>query len=118
MIKKYLYSYLYTFSIILITFILITTLNYFNIINTNTTNTLKIISIIISIFIGAFLIGKKSLKKGYLEGIKYSLIFIIFILILNLLFIKYFNLNLIIYYLIIIITSIFASTLGINFKKN
>ena len=118
MIKKYLISYLYTISIILMSYLIITILNYFNIINTNTTNTLKLITIIISIFIGSFLIGRKSIKKGYLEGIKYSIIFIILLLLLNIIFYKYFNTNLIIYYIIILISSIFGSMLGINFKKS
>ena len=118
MIKKYLFSYLYSIAIILISTFIITLLNYFNIINSKTTNTIELIIIIISIFIGAFLIGKNSPKKGYLEGIKYAIIFILFILILNLLITKNFNFNLIIYYIIILISSIFGSMLGINFKKS
>ena len=118
MLKKYLFSYLYTFGIMIVSFIVITLLNYFNIINTNTSDTLELISIIISIFIGSFRIGKNSSKKGYLEGINFSIIFILFILILNIIFIGKFDINLIIYYIIILISSIFSSMLGINLNKN
>ena len=118
MIKKYLRSYLYTFSIIFISYILITLFSYFNIFNTTIINVLKLFTIVISIFIGSFIIGKKSLKKGYLEGLKYSLIFVLLILIINIIFIRYFNIKLIIYYLIIIISSILGSMFGINYKKN
>lgn len=118
MIKKYLISYAYTLGIIIGGTFLITVLNYFNIFTSNLTNTIKLIIVIVSMFIGAFLLGKKSLKKGYIEGIKYSIVFIVLLVIINLLFVKEFNVKSIIYFLIIIISSTFGSMLGINKKRN
>ena len=117
MIKKYLISYAYTLGIIIGGTFLITVLNYFNIFTSNLTNIIKLIIVIVSMFIGAFLLGKKSLKKGYIEGIKYSIIFIVLLVIINLLFVKEFNVKLIIYFLIIIISSTFGSMLGIMNKS-
>ena len=77
MIKKYLISYAYTLGIIIGGTFLITVLNYFNIFTSNLTNIIKLIIVIVSMFIGAFLLGKRSLKKGYIEGIKYSIVFIV-----------------------------------------
>lgn len=110
-------SLLYTFSSLFISIILITILNYFNIINLSILNILKIIIIIISIFIGSFKLGKTSKSKGYLEGLKYGLIFSLLLVIVNLIFYKVFKLKTLIYYIIIIFTSILASTIGINKKK-
>lgn len=118
MLKKYLKSYIYTFSIIIITTIIITILNYFGILSGNFNNVIKLLTNITSLFIGAFIIGKNSLKKGYLEGLKYGLIFIIFIFLINIIFIRYLKFKLIIYYLILLVTSILGSMFGINFKKN
>ena len=118
MIKKYLISYGYTLGIIIGGTFLITVLNYFNIFTSNLTNIIKLIIVIVSMFIGAFLLGKKSLKKGYIEGIKYSIVFIVLLVIINLLFVKEFNVKSIIYFLIIIISSTFGSMLGINKKRN
>lgn len=118
MIKKYLISYAYTLGIIIGGTFLITVLNYFNIFTSNLTNIIKLIIVIVSMFIGAFLLGKKSLKKGYIEGIKYSIVFIVLLVIINLLFVKEFNVKSIIYFLIIIISSTFGSMLGINKKRN
>lgn len=118
MLKKYLKAFIYTFGIILISMIVITLFSYFNILNVKLINVLKLIVIISSIFIGAFIIGKNSLKKGYLEGIKYGLMFIGIIFIINIIFIKELQLSLIIYYLIILVSSILGSMFGINFKKN
>lgn len=118
MIKKYLISYGYTFATIFVGTFILTILNYFNIVTTNFTNITKLIIVIVSMFIGAFLLGKKSLKKGYIEGIKYSIVFIVLLVIINLLFVKEFNVKSIIYFLIIIISSTFGSMLGINKKRN
>lgn len=117
MIKKYLISYAYTLGIIIGGTFLITVLNYFNIFTSNLTNIVKLIIVIVSMFIGAFLLGKKTLKKGYIEGIKYSIIFIVLLVIINLLFVKEFNVKSIIYFLIIIISSTFGSMLGIKNKS-
>lgn len=117
MIKKYLISYAYTLGIIIGGTFLITVLNYFNIFTSNLTNIIKLIIVIVSMFIGAFLLGKKTLKKGYIEGIKYSILFIVLLVIINLLFVKEFNVKSIIYFLIIIISSTFGSMLGIKNKS-
>ena len=114
MIKKYLISYAYTLGIIIVGTFIVTLFNYFNLLSSNVANTLILIIVIVSLFIGSFLLGKKSNKKGYLEGIKYSVIFILFLVIINLIFIKVFEIKSLIYFLIIIISSTFGSMLGIN----
>lgn len=118
MIKKYLISYAYTLGIIIIGTFVITLLNYFNLLSSNVANTIMLIIVIVSIFIGSFLLGKKSNKKGYLEGIKYSAILIFLLVIINLLFIKVFEIKSLIYFLIIIVSSTFGSMIGINKKRN
>lgn len=116
MIKKYLISYAYTLGIIIVGTFIVTLFNYFNLLSSNVANTLILIIVIVSLFIGSFLLGKKSNKKGYLEGIKYSVIFILLLVIINLIFIKVFEIKSLIYFLIIIISSAFGSMLGINKK--
>lgn len=118
MIKKYLISYAYTLGIIIIGTFVITLLNYFNLLSSNIANTLILILVIASILVGSFLLGKKSNKKGYLEGIKYSAILIFLLVIINLLFIKVFEIKSLVYFLIIIVSSTFGSMVGINKKRN
>ena len=111
--------YLKYFSILLISIIIpifiLTIFNYFEIINN--TNILKLIITLISIFINSFFLGKNSKSKGYIEGLKFGIIFIIFITLLNLILVNEFSLKIIIYYILILITSMIGSTIGIN-KKN
>ena len=104
-------------SIIILTFIL-TIFNYFDLISNNIIDVFKLIIILLSIFINSYILGKNCKNKGYLEGLKFGLIFIFFLLMYNLLFIKVFSIKTLIYYILILITSIVASTIGINRKKD
>lgn len=114
-LKKIGISILYSIVFLILMTFLTTVFNYFNIINYKVVNVLKIIILITSFFIGGFLMGKKSLKKGWLEGLKFSIILLIMIFLINLiLFDNSFKLNDLIYYLIIVLSSIFGSVIGIN----
>ena len=64
------------------------------------------------------MLGKSTTKKGYLAGLKLGLIISIIFLSLNLIVFKSFQFKNIIYYLIIIITSIIGSMLGIQKKSS
>lgn len=113
----YLKSMIYTLSIIFISTIILTIFNYFNIINGIPLKIIMLIIPLIGVFIGSFKIGKISNTKGYIEGIKYSIIWILLFLITNLIT-KNFSLTSIIYYFIMMFLSSFAGIIGINKKKN
>ncbi len=112
--KKYLISYTYLLGSIIILTLILSIINYFIILPTNI---IKTIIPIISIFISSILLGKKSTKKAYLEGIKFSILYIVFIFLFTIL-IKYkIKINIILYYFILILTSMFGSMIVINLKK-
>lgn len=114
-IKKYLKSLLYILVCLLSFSLLLTILSYFNIIGSNTLKYLKLISLITSLFIGGLYIGKHASKKGYMEGLKIGAIMVILIMLLNYLgFESNFSIGSILYYLIILTSSILGSILGIN----
>lgn len=97
---------------------LITLFSYFNILGEKATNTLLLLSTIISMIIGGIIIGKNSNKKGFIEGLKLGLIITILFLLFGYLGIKYnYKLNDIIYYLILVTSSTLGSMIGINKKK-
>lgn len=103
--------------IILLTLI-VTTLSYFDFLNKNINNYLKIVIPIISVLIGGFYLGKRSKEKGWLEGLKLGGIFLLLLFIFSYLgFQKSFRLKDIIYYLILLVSSILGSMIGINKKK-
>lgn len=116
-LKKYGLRLIYTIISILLSLFLITTLYYFNIINGTTYSILKIVIILLNIFISSFILGKKATSKGFLEGIKLSVIIIPIFIILALLTNEVLKLRVIIYYIIILITSTFGSMVGISRKK-
>lgn len=112
-------SFLYIIIPILILTFLITILSYFNIINDKIVSIFKILIPIISVLIGSIYMGKHSKKKGFLEGLKLGIIFSLFLVILNILvFNNFFKLKYLLFYIIIIITSILGSMIGINRKKS
>lgn len=112
------FSLLFIIGSLLILTLLLTFFNYFNLFSNGLVSTFKIIIPIISLFAGGFFIGKKSSKKGWLEGLKLSLIFTIILILFNLLGLENkLDLKNILYYLIIIISCMFGGMLGIN-KNN
>lgn len=115
-LKKYLFSFLITCLSIILTFLLATTLYYFNIISPSTYNILKLIFLLLSLFVNSFVLGKNALKKGYLEGLKLSIPLILLFLIITL-FNQSFTFKNLLYYLILIITASFGSMVGISRKK-
>lgn len=104
-------------SIVILTFFS-TLFNYFNILNDKVTSIIKIIIPVSSMFIGGFYIGKNTTKKGFLEGLKLGLIFSITLILFNYLaFDNSFKLKYLLFYLILIISSILGSMIGINKKR-
>ena len=117
-LKNLVFSFIYIIGTILISTFIITLFNYFNIINDKVISIFKILIPVISLFIGGFYIGKKSNNKGYLEGLKLGTFFSIFLLIFNFLALSNsFKLKYLLFYLIIIASSILGSVIGINIKS-
>lgn len=114
-------KYLKYFSILLLSIIIpifiLTIFNYFEVFNNNVIDVLKLIVTLVSILVNSFYLGKNSKSKGYIEGLKFGLMFIIFITLSNLILINEFSLRIIIYYILIVVTSMVGSTIGINKKK-
>ena len=114
---KYIKSLGLFFIILLTLNILISIFSYFEIINLNITKIFMIISMLLSGLISGIYLGLNSNNKGYLEGIKLSLIILIIFTFFNLL-LRNFNCITIIYYIIIILIISIGSMIGINKKKS
>ena len=115
-IKKYTLTLLsITISLLLIT-LLLTTLYYFDYINTDTYKFLKITTLIITLIINSIVLGRSSSKNGYLDGIKLGIMLIIFCTLSSIIN-KNISIKLILYNLIILITATVGSMIGINTKR-
>ena len=80
----------------------------------------KLILIMISsiiMIISGFMIGKKSLKKGFISGLILGLMFIIILILMGFIFKTKFDFGRFIYYIILIMSSMLGSIIGINKKK-
>ncbi len=114
-IKNISISFLYIIGVTIVLTFIMTLLNYFNIITGSVLTITKIIITFIAIFIGGFIIGKKSKTKGWLEGIKLGIIILIILSIINFLILKVnFEFRIILYDIIILFSCTFGSIIGIN----
>lgn len=114
MFKTYLKCYGYLIILIIFMSLILSTLSYlFN----KEFIIIKNIIPYISLLISTIILGKNSNKLAYLEGIKFSIIYLIISIILTLIFKYTFNYKIIIYYLTVMISCVLGSMIGINIKK-
>ena len=116
-IKYFLKSILIIIISLFISSLLINILYYFDIINNNTVKYFKMFLSIFSFFISGLYIGKKSISKGYINGLKLSLIMVIMFIILSLIF-NNIKVSRIIYYLIMTTCITFGAMIGISKNEN
>lgn len=117
LLLRYLKSLVFILVPLLISSIVSTIINYFDLLSNSTLKYINIILIVISMFIGGFYLGKRSDSKGWLEGIKLGLIWVILLFIVSYLgFDKGLNFKVLIYYIILVFSSMFGGVIGINKK--
>ena len=109
-IKKYIISLGYTLGIILVFTIILTILNYFDLLGVKVINILKLIIPIIATIVGAYHVGNNSDRKGYQTGIKYGISFIFTLIFSSI------NILSFVYIIILILSSMIGSIFGINRK--
>lgn len=118
-LKKLGKSLLISIIVLLVLTFIMTLLNYINFLKFNLVNILEIIILFITVFSGSFNIGKNSKKKGWLEGIKFGLIFLTILIVFNYLgFNIKFEIKNLLYYLILLASSLLGGMIGIGFKNN
>ena len=113
-IKKYGIQLLSTLLYIIISLFVFTILYYYNLINDNIYNFIKLLILLISIFINSLILGKKS------NNIKDGIIFIILLISLSFIlsiFNNEFKIRNILFYIIISSTSFIGTKLGLKRKK-
>ena len=117
-LKNYGKTFLFFTITILIISLLFSLFNLGGFMSFKTTSILFIIFMIILFLIIGYKYGKLADKKGYIEGLKIGFSLILVLLFINLVFYNSdFSLERIIYYLILILASIFGSMIGINRKE-
>lgn len=118
MIIKYLKSLLIVFGSIILFSLVLTTLSYFNLLTINHIRPFYLILPFLAILVSAFLLGRKTKEKGWLEGLKLGLIFLVITTLINLLFFRTgFSKQIFIYDGIMLLASMLGSMIGINFRK-
>jgi len=115
---KYFKSLIYIFIPLLVLTIIISILDYFNIIGDGISNYIKLFIAALSMLTGGIYIGSKTDKKGWLEGLKIGLGIIILLFIVGYLaFDQGMTIKTVIYYFILLASSMLGSMIGISRKK-
>ncbi len=116
-IKNYLVAIGYFLLVVAVFAIILTIFNYYDIVTSKLFKIIKVLIPSLALFIGGYKVGNSANKKGYIEGIKLSLIIIVMLFMFSYLgFNVTFNVSLILYYIILIISSMLGAMVGINKK--
>ena len=97
--------------------LIVTLLHYINWIGSKTLSVLEIITPLLSLFIGGFIIGKNSKQKGWFEGLKLGGLFLTLLILFQYLGLRiHFSVKTILFYILLLVSCVFGSMLGINKK--
>lgn len=103
---------------ILVTLLFMTTLYYFNLLGSKVFSITELLIPIIACFISGILVGKKANNKGWLAGLEMGMIYFIFFLLFAFLGLQHkFQLQNILFYLVMVFASTFGGMIGIGYKK-
>lgn len=117
-LKNYGFSLLLEIGILLGLCLLMSAFYYFNWLPTTIVNYLKIFIVFVATFVGGIYLGKKAKQKGYLEGIIGGIIWVFLLFLFSYLALREgLKLRMLLYYVILITTSMLGSMIGINHKK-
>lgn len=106
---------LISFVTMFILLFLVSTLYYFDIISSNVVGYFRLGIILIVLFVTSYILGKNTEKNGYLEGMKFGLFNILLFLLISVVFFRNdFQLRIILYDVILLVTSVLGSMIGIN----
>ena len=116
-VKNYLIAIGYFLLVVAVFAIVLTIFNYYDIVTNKLFKVVKVLIPSLALFIGGYKVGNNANKKGYIEGIKLSLIVIVLLFMFSYLgFNASFSISLILYYIILIISSMLGAMIGINKK--
>ena len=98
--------------------LLATLFHYMNWIGSKTLSVIEIIIPLLALFLGGFQMGKRRKQKGWLEGLKIGGIFLIILILFQYLGLQiHFSIKMVLFYVLIMISSVFGSMLGINKRQ-
>jgi len=105
--------------VICITSLILAILNFFGVLNSRTISIIDALVMIVIFIVLGYIHGKKSEKHGYRVGLKIGLIFSLILLFLSIVvFRSGVSFTSSIYYLILIVSCVFGSMIGINKKSD
>lgn len=115
-LKKYFKPSVFFFSTVLIYILILSSLHHSGLLALAKISTVNFVIMAVLSFVGGLVLGKKASKNGYLEGLKFGGILAFILFILNVLFYRHFDLYVVLYYLVLLVSSVIGSMIGINIR--
>ena len=116
--KNILINILYFIGTLFIYTLLITLLSFFGILGENVINILNFIFLSVLMFISGFNLAKKTTSKGYISGIIMGFINMGILLMISIILRSEITSSILLYFLILLLSSTIGGMAGINFKLN
>lgn len=113
-LKKYIKPIIGLAIFLLIYLLVLSLTHYLGLFKLASIGTINFVIMAIASFMGGVLRGKKTSKKGYLEGLKLGGILSLVLLLINIIFFRHFDLYVVMYYLILVVSAVIGSMIGIN----
>lgn len=107
--KKYLKTFTRIVIEVLISTLILSLLSYFNLVSDKLYSYFELIMIILILYFNSMRLSKSATKYSVLEGFKVGGFFVLLFIIINMIFEHKFNLNLLIYYVLLFLICLLAS---------
>ncbi len=114
---NYLKGLVWTTVLLLLLSLWVSLFYYYQILSSSGLRYAYLIVPLISVLSGGFVVGRNSKEKGFLEGLKVGIIYLGIVILCGLLFHTTFNFHFLIYSILLLLTTMLGSMIGINFKK-
>lgn len=113
-IKKYLKPAIFTVVSLILYILILCVFHYFGVMKLSSIGTVNFVVMAILTFMVGIFLGKKTSKKGYLEGLKFGSVLAILLILANIIFYRHIDLYVFLYYLLLVVSPTIGSMIGIN----
>ncbi len=115
-IKKYIKPAIF-FSVSLVAYLAVMSVfHYFGVMKLASVGTVNFVVMAIILFLGGIYMGKKTSKKGYLEGLKLGGVVVVLSFASNIILVRHFDLYVVLYYFVLAVAATIGSMIGINLR--
>lgn len=116
-LKKYVKPLLCLMTSLIVNVLAMALFHYMGVFKLASIGKINFVVMAILMFVEGLVMGKKTSKKGYLEGLKLGGFVVVSLFLLNIIFTRHFDLYVVLYYVVMMVSSVIGSMIGINLHR-